>query len=79
MLEQLREAIEMTKAFCMSHDVDLSKVIENGDTFKNLSLFEDYANILVGNEDLRSEFAVMAKYRRRPLRITAVGCFQDEF
>ena len=46
----------MTKAFCMSHDVDLSKVVEDGDTFKNLSLFEDYANIILGNDDVRNEF-----------------------
>lgn len=41
-LGQLHEAIDLTKTFCMSHDVDLNKVVEDGDTFKNLSLFEDY-------------------------------------
>ena len=40
--------------------MDLSKVVEDGDTFKNLSLFEDYANIIVGNDDIKNEFAVMA-------------------
>lgn len=60
LLEQLHEAINMTKAFCMSHDVDLSKVVENGDTFKNLSFFEDYANIILGNDDVKNEFAVLA-------------------
>lgn len=48
-LGQLHEAIDLTKTFCMSHDVDLNKVVEDGDTFKNLSLFEDYANTIVGN------------------------------
>ena len=59
LLDQLHEAIDMTKAFCMSHNVDISKVVEDGDTFKSLSLFEDYANIIVGNDDVRNEFAVM--------------------
>lgn len=60
LLGQLHEAIDLTKTFCMSHDVDLSKVVEDGDTFKNLSLFEDYANTIVGNDDVKNEFAVMA-------------------
>lgn len=59
-LGQLHEAIDLTKTFCMSHDVDLNKVVEDGDTFKNLSLFEDYANTIVGNDDVKNEFAVMA-------------------
>ena len=42
LLGQLHEAIDLTKAFCLSHNVDLSKVVEDGDTFKNLSFFEDY-------------------------------------
>lgn len=60
LLGQLHEAIDLTKTFCMSHDVDLNKVVEDGNTFKNLSLFEDYANTIVGNDDVKNEFAVMA-------------------
>ena len=60
LLGQLHEAIDLTKTFCMSHDVDLNKAVEDGDTFKNLSLFEDYANTIVGNDDVKNEFAVMA-------------------
>ena len=48
LLEQLYEAIDLTRVFCLSHNVDLGKVVEDGDTFKNLSIFEDYANIIVG-------------------------------
>ena len=47
LLEQLYEAIDLTRVFCLSHNVDLGKVVEDGDTFKNLSIFEDYANIIV--------------------------------
>ena len=60
LLGQLHEAIDLTKTFCMSHDVDLNKVVEDGDTFKNLSLFEDYANTIVGNDDVKNEFSVLA-------------------
>ena len=60
LLGQLNEAIDLTNALCLNINVDLSKVVEDGDTFKNLSLFEDYANIIVGNDDIKNEFAVMA-------------------
>ena len=60
LLGQLHEAIDLTKTLCMSHDVDLNKVVEDGDTFKNLSLFEDYANTIVGNDDVKKEFSVLA-------------------
>ena len=60
LLGQLHEAIDLTKTLCMSHDVDLNKVVEDGDTFKNLSLFEDYANTIVGNDDVKNEFSVLA-------------------
>lgn len=60
LLGQLNEAIDLTNALCLNIHVDLSKVVEDGDTFKNLSLFEDYANIIVGNDDIKNEFAVMA-------------------
>lgn len=60
LLEQLYEAIDLTRVFCLSHNVDLGKVVEDGDTFKNLSIFEDYANIIVGNDDVKNEFSVLA-------------------
>ncbi len=55
LLGQLKETINLINTFCLSHDVDLNKVVENGDTFKNLSLFQDYANIIVGNDDIKSK------------------------
>lgn len=60
LLEQLYEAIDLTRVFCLSHNVDLGKVVEDGNTFKNLSIFEDYANIIVGNDDVKNEFSVLA-------------------
>lgn len=60
LLEQLNQAIEMTKRFCLNQGVDLSLVISEGDVFKNLSLFEDFANTLLGNDDIKNEFCVLA-------------------
>lgn len=60
LLEQLNQAIEMTKSFCLNQGVDLSLVISEDDVFKNLSLFEDFANTLLGNDDIKNEFCVLA-------------------
>lgn len=60
LLEQLKDAIELTNEFCLRHNVDLSNIVKDEDTFKNLSLFEDYANIIVGNDDIKNEFKVLA-------------------
>lgn len=60
LLSQLYEAIDLTNEFCLNNGVDLSKVIDETNVFKNLSLFEEYANIIVGNDDVKNEFAVLA-------------------
>ena len=60
LLEQLQEAISLTKDFCAAHGADLTKVVGQEDTFKNLALFEEYANSIVGNDDVKNEFAVLA-------------------
>ena len=58
--EQLEQAIEMTCTFCAGQGVDLSFVVSEDDVFKNLSKFEDYANILIGNDEIKNEFCVLA-------------------
>ena len=60
LLSQLYEAIDLANEFCLNNGVDLSKVVDETDVFKNLSLFEDYANIIVGNDDVKNEFSVLA-------------------
>ncbi len=60
LIAQLYESIELTFSFCLENGVDLSKVIDETDVFKNLSLFEDYANIIVGNDDVKNKFTVLA-------------------
>lgn len=56
----LLEAIECTKAFCRSIGIDLNRVLEKEDTFKNIALFEEVTNIIVANDDRKNEFFVLA-------------------
>ncbi len=60
LLDQLNEAIHMTLVYLTAHEIDLSLVLTDTNTFKNLSLFGDFANIIVGNDDVRNEFNMLA-------------------
>ncbi|NLB82275.1 MAG: type I restriction endonuclease subunit R, partial [Clostridiaceae bacterium] len=60
LLYQLNDCIDMTCKFCLDHGVDLKAVVDENDVFRNLSLFEDYANTIVGNYDVKNEFGVLA-------------------
>lgn len=57
---QLLEVIEDTKDFCLTYKVDLSKVLDENDVFKNLSLFTEFADTLVSKDEVRNEFRVYA-------------------
>ena len=57
---QLLETIEETKHFCLHHNVDLSRLIDEDDVFINLSLFGEFADILVSKDEVRNEFRVYA-------------------
>jgi len=59
LLEQLNQAIDLAKGFCNKHSIDLSRVITKSITFHELSLFGDYADIIVGNDEIRNEFTVL--------------------
>jgi type I restriction enzyme R subunit len=60
LLDQLQQAIEMTVSFCVQKGIDLSRVVTNTNVFKNLALFEDFANVIVGNDEIKNEFKVLA-------------------
>ena len=60
LLEQLNQSIEMTLDFCNRHSIDLSRIVTESNVFHNLSLFEDYANTILGNDEVRNEFKVLA-------------------
>lgn len=54
----LDEAIESTKKFCLDNQVDLNKILESGETFSKLELFDDYADKLLAKDEIRKEFTV---------------------
>jgi len=60
LLEQLNEAIERTLGFCLKQGIDLKRVITGDDVFHNLSLFYDFANTIVGNDEISNEFKVLS-------------------
>lgn len=60
LLEQLKQSIDLTLSFCNAHGIDLNLVVAESNVFKNLSLFEDFANIVVGNDEIKNEFKVLS-------------------
>ena len=54
----LEDAIAQGLSFCRSHDIDLASLSREDDIFKNLSQFDDYADILLTRDEWRKEFVV---------------------
>jgi type I restriction enzyme R subunit len=51
-------AIAECLAFCTKNNVNLNQIIESGETFSKLDLFDDFADILLGKDEIRKEFYV---------------------
>ncbi len=60
LLEQLNESINLTRGFCLKQGIDLSLVVREDDVFQNLTFFEDFANIILSNDDMKNEYRVLA-------------------
>ncbi len=54
----LEEAIEQALTFCRERDIDMARILEIQDVFKNIGLFNQYADILLGNDEWRKTFNV---------------------
>jgi type I restriction enzyme R subunit len=54
----LDDAIAEGKAFCMSLGVNIDALFKSTDVFKNVSAFEQYANLLLTKDEWRKGFAV---------------------
>lgn len=54
----LDDAIAQGLAFCRTNSVNLAKIAEAGDIFKQVAAFEQYADALVRKDDLRKAFSV---------------------
>ena len=79
LLSQLQEAIDLTFTFCKRHGADLSVVTEEADTFQNLYQFEEIANIILGNDDIRNEFIALANTVRGLYEALRPDIFQMDF
>jgi len=58
LLKLLDDAITQTVAFCHEHEVDLQSITLEQDTFKNIALFEQYADVLLSLDAWRKTFYV---------------------
>jgi len=58
LINLLDEAIAETLTFCLSHEVDLTKIIEAQEIFKQNALFADYADIMLSQDLIRKTFNV---------------------
>ena len=54
----LDEAIEQARLFCLERQVNLEAVLAEDDTFKNVGLFEQFADQLLSQDGWRSSFNV---------------------
>ncbi|MDF7800998.1 type I restriction endonuclease subunit R [Pontiellaceae bacterium B1224] len=54
----LDDALRETDEWCSKFGLDLHAVLESGDTFKSIALFEQYADTLLGSEADRKTFNV---------------------
>ena len=58
LIKLLDEAIEETLQFCLSYNIDLTKILEAEETFKKNALFENYADIMLSKDLIRKSFNV---------------------
>lgn len=54
----LDEAIAQAVSFCKERDIDLESIVKDGDTFKNIAQFEQFADILLSTDEWRKSFYV---------------------
>ncbi len=54
----LDDAIAQAQAFCLSKNIDLTRVLDSDEVFKNIEAFNEFANILLEKDAWRKEFYV---------------------
>jgi len=54
----LEDSIAQGKEFCLERDIDIDYVLGSSDVFKNVSVFKEYADILLSQDEWRKAFAV---------------------
>lgn len=58
LFELLDQAIAETEAFCLERAINLQQVLHTENTFKNLSQFKAYTDILLSRDEWRKSFAI---------------------
>ncbi|MBU4261700.1 MAG: type I restriction endonuclease subunit R [Proteobacteria bacterium] len=54
----LDDAINQAMAFCRERGIDIPKVVTSSNIFKNIGLFNDYADTMLGHDEWRKTFNV---------------------
>jgi type I restriction enzyme, R subunit len=54
----LQDAINECDSYCKGLNIELSDIVKTGDTFKNLNLFDKYADIILNNDEQKRQFTV---------------------
>ncbi len=58
LFELLQEAIREADGYCLSLEIELALIRESDDTFKEVGLFDRFADKLLSNEDYRKNYSV---------------------
>lgn len=54
----LDDSITQAESWCQDHEINLRAIADADNTFKNIALFESYANILLSQDEWRKSFYV---------------------
>lgn len=54
----LDESIAQGTAFCCDHGIDLAELLQSKDVFKNIGMFNEFADKLLSKDEWRKGFAV---------------------
>lgn len=57
---KLNECIDMASAFCKTQNADLNEIVLDDGTFSNLEKFQDYADKIIANDEIKNEFKALA-------------------
>ena len=58
LFQLLNDSIAQTIAFCNKHNIDLGSILNENNTFKNITKFEEYADTLLQFDEWRKNFYV---------------------
>ena len=57
---KLNECIDMTAAFCQTQNAHLNEIILDENTFSNVEKFQEYADKMIDNDEIKNEFKALA-------------------